>query len=497
MEHVPPPAASGWPARGTKRSHGQMSGRETTASTRTRSPSLPTPINLDAEDSASTVNTSSNTNSNNSSPASTPDNESAAPAHMPARVIVEDARFPRGRPTLLRLPSIQELDARRPRDMDYDVQAQQRGVWPPPVRVENQPSHARRTDVIDLTADDDDLYARRTPQASSRAQEAMRAAISGHVPRRPASPPQNRQLFGRATRGPRFAAEIIDLSGDTPRAPTQHRQQTARAGQRDLRQSPPTSPEIQFVRARQISPRRVHAGATPPAARVPNRLNVAGRVAPIEILDDDEDVEIIRETLHHRHIPNVPPIPPEVIEMEARGGPRGFAIGEFIRNNLPAGFLGRAAAAPADPLRAHTAAEARRRLQNFITPNMDFGMAAFDLGYGQHGHGEVATPEREPSVVPILQPPPEGFTRSPQEEDVLLCPACECELSTGEEEVKRQVWLLRKCGHVYCGECAASRNKRSAKKGKERLDEVPPLKKCAVLGCDAKTNGKQMIQLFL
>jgi hypothetical protein len=50
---------------------------------------------------------------------------------------------------------------------------------------------------------------------------------------------------------------------------------------------------------------------------------------------------------------------------------------------------------------------------------------------------------------------------------------------------------------VYCGECAASRLQKLPKKGKEPKDQAPPLKKCAVAGCEAKTTGKQMVQLFL
>jgi hypothetical protein len=80
----------------------------------------------------------------------------------------------------------------------------------------------------------------------------------------------------------------------------------------------------------------------------------------------------------------------------------------------------------------------------FVPPTMDFGIAAFDL----RGEGDAQL-AREPSVIPILEPPPEGFVRSPVEEDVLVCPGCERELGVGgDEEVKRQVWLVRKCGHV-------------------------------------------------
>jgi hypothetical protein len=43
--------------------------------------------------------------------------------------------------------------------------------------------------------------------------------------------------------------------------------------------------------------------------------------------------------------------------------------------------------------------------------------------------------------------PQDGFTRSPNEGDVIICPNCDDELTVGDDEVKRSVWVA-KCGHV-------------------------------------------------
>lgn len=54
---------------------------------------------------------------------------------------------------------------------------------------------------------------------------------------------------------------------------------------------------------------------------------------------------------------------------------------------------------------------------------------------------------------PTYEPPPKarpGFTRSPKEDDVLICPNCHSELGVGRDEEKRQVWVIKKCGHVSC-----------------------------------------------
>ncbi|KAI4132661.1 MAG: hypothetical protein LQ338_000601 [Usnochroma carphineum] len=73
-------------------------------------------------------------------------------------------------------------------------------------------------------------------------------------------------------------------------------------------------------------------------------------------------------------------------------------------------------------------------------------------------------------------PPRTGFTRSPKEDDLLVCPNCEDELGLGRDDVKRQVWVMKACGHVYCGEC--TKNRSPNKKGKTtRVARTKPFTK--------------------
>ena len=82
-----------------------------------------------------------------------------------------------------------------------------------------------------------------------------------------------------------------------------------------------------------------------------------------------------------------------------------------------------------------------------VPGHLDYLAAAFDL----------AQPARRqpPPQLPTYNPPApaqDGFTRSPKEEDVLVCPNCDDELGLGDDETKRQVWVVKACGHV-CAMC--------------------------------------------
>ena len=71
---------------------------------------------------------------------------------------------------------------------------------------------------------------------------------------------------------------------------------------------------------------------------------------------------------------------------------------------------------------------------------MDYAMTGFDLGIVG---GQPPTPKYTPPL-----PADKGFTRSPEEDEVVVCPNCGDELAMGDSEVKQEVWVIKACGHV-------------------------------------------------
>jgi len=91
------------------------------------------------------------------------------------------------------------------------------------------------------------------------------------------------------------------------------------------------------------------------------------------------------------------------------------------------------------------------------------------------------------------QAPPsarQGFTRSPTENMALICPHCGEELGKNlDDVVKKEVWVA-KCGHTYCGSCAASQRKNRSKGINAG--------RCSVEGCQKIISGdKGMFEVFL
>jgi hypothetical protein len=78
-------------------------------------------------------------------------------------------------------------------------------------------------------------------------------------------------------------------------------------------------------------------------------------------------------------------------------------------------------------------------------PAFDYARPAFVLD--ERGADEVP-PNNTPGDA-YKEPPavPEGFAGDLDEQGVYLCPRCEEELATGEEE-KAQIWVGKQCGHV-------------------------------------------------
>lgn len=131
-------------------------------------------------------------------------------------------------------------------------------------------------------------------------------------------------------------------------------------------------------------------------------------------------------------------------------------------------------------------------------PNLDFTSAGFELYTNDDLEDQNAS--REKSLEP-LKPVRDGFTRSPEEGQELICPNCKDELCTGETEVKRQIWVIKACGHVYCGDCAGAgtrKGKERSKAGKSRGGACGKLGKCVIDGCGQQIKGKgSLFQVYL
>lgn len=144
-----------------------------------------------------------------------------------------------------------------------------------------------------------------------------------------------------------------------------------------------------------------------------------------------------------------------------------------------------------------------------------------DFNYMTVGFAVGGEPARPPTPHYEAPPPAEpGFTRSPGEDEEIVCPNCGYELCAGEDEVKQQVWVIKTCGHVsrltgcaifnpwtnniqaYCGECAQNRVVSQPRgKGKAKVDAslnaIVPMKKCSVLGCGVSAAGKAMLRVYV
>lgn len=108
---------------------------------------------------------------------------------------------------------------------------------------------------------------------------------------------------------------------------------------------------------------------------------------------------------------------------------------------------------------------------NFIRPTLDYAMQAFDFGPNPHATSPPAVPQ--PSTSPAydeLPPCADGYTRSPREEDFLICPRCKKELCVEDNDDascedgdvanarkeaaskgdrgREEVWVVKACGHV-------------------------------------------------
>lgn len=358
--------------------------------------------------------------------------------------------------------------------------------------------HVRQdNNVIDLTADDSGYGASHDGQIAHQAREPRRERERQREQQESHSHRNRRH----APRLPRGMDIIIDLDNgdeewnvDAP-APGQA----------------PSSPEIEFISSRTIpGGRRPHSSLSP----LPNGL-------PRDNSDGDEEVEFLRANAlpeHEQRRRQANEQMDNVLDLFTLNGRFTHLRAQIERfhdqvNRTRTQFGNQQE--PVAPSRSASRGRAphiRVGVGAFMAPVMDFEMVGFEIG----PRGGREAPAPSPPTYTAPPKAPEGFTRSPEEDGgALVCPNCEDELCVGGDETKRQVWIVKGCGHVssirrrwrdsqlmiyqvYCGECTTNRSIKRSAKGKERPANTLPFKTCVVDGCDKNvTNKKSMIQVFL
>ncbi|RAK95245.1 putative RING finger domain protein [Aspergillus ibericus CBS 121593] len=274
-----------------------------------------------------------------------------------------------------------------------------------------------------------------TPEQTAQQQPPFPAESS----RRPHSRPRP-----RPPRFPRdILTEVVDLE-----------EESDNANQPDS----PGSPEVQFVGATVLRPRP----RLQPMEPQPPPLPPFDRMPPRNIWRDVLQLQ----TPFHRPLPFGEQFRPDVAY-------RGF------RRTLP----------PLSEVESLWLGDGRAGAID-LTINLDVD-GPLGLDYQLTG----VTPDRGPanSYKPPT-PPPEGFTRNIEEDDVVICPNCDLELGIGDE-VKQQIWVVKQCGHVYCGECASN---RSLSKAKKNTSKTKAFSKCQVFGCGKPVSSpRSMFQIYL
>lgn len=229
---------------------------------------------------------------------------------------------------------------------------------------------------------------------------------------RPFRPPSS----SRATRPPRFSrGDIIDLEGrlDRPAEP--------------LSENASGSPEVELLYTRSV----------PVEAQIRRHMGVASYARPVEPqphLAGPGGLRALRDSWNGNGPGGLARLQEFARTAVAPGSLRGE---EGIRREVgrmeppaPVNYRGSAGPAVEDDLFVFG-----NRAEIELPQGMDYEAAGFAM----------VTP---PPTYKAPGPAQEGFTRSPGEEDRLVCPNCEEELGTGDQELKRQIWVARSCGHV-------------------------------------------------
>ncbi|EFR04672.1 hypothetical protein MGYG_07678 [Nannizzia gypsea CBS 118893] len=276
---------------------------------------------------------------------------------------------------------------------------------------------------------------------------------------RPALTPGDQEepvLLNRASRGPRFGrnimVDVVDLEADSPPGHQQQQQQQQ-----------PSSPEVEFL----------GSSLRPRASRAPDRSHSDSRHPLLWSRSSDMP-----------HVQRGTQRPGRLSPLDRE---------EMLRRELSLRTRGMLAFQPVTPMAA-----SMHWLGSEIDLTSDLNPFAIQLDYSTTAFAGGEAPRTEPVYEPP-PPPPDGFTRTVTEEEEAICPNCERELGTGDE-LGKQIWVSRACGHVYCGTCTKNRAVSSrAKKSDHSLDiKSKPFAKCVVANCGRSVSQpRTMFQIYL
>ncbi|KAL9091998.1 MAG: hypothetical protein Q9159_001143 [Coniocarpon cinnabarinum] len=250
---------------------------------------------------------------------------------------------------------------------------------------------------------------------------------------------------------------------------------------------------------------------------------------PIAVDDSDDDVQVISWASR----PQTRPAPADNSAARAQQRSRRRHRpnpGHIARNHI---FARAGRPWPPHPRDVAASMSTNTLPPLFVHPGqMNYDQAAFSLGnmdddtmqwepFPVFEDNDVGQSADYPTARELLPLPNvrAGFTRDPREQDELVCPNCDGELcnspvppfETTNEDAQRlskEVWVVRECGHVYCGLCADEKNRKAAPQRKGKAKDLQPselglhgrkrLKECVVEACGVKTTAKNAVfQVYL
>ncbi|KAH6680412.1 hypothetical protein B0J14DRAFT_578588 [Halenospora varia] len=152
----------------------------------------------------------------------------------------------------------------------------------------------------------------------------------------------------------------------------------------------------------------------------------------------------------------------------------------------------------------------------------NFFQAPIAMDYARNAFAEARKPDHVPP-----KPAREHFTRSPKEDDLIICPSCEEELvhnkeveavtkkgrgaPTRKDMEEHPFWVVKECGHVYCNNCYQHRGlpgktpgnvtfRETSKEPKSGKSSARPSKvlTCSVEDCESDVKSKdKWVGVFL